>query len=40
MSGGFLYTWWPYLLVGLISAMKRIADSKPAQAAAGGPNVA
>jgi len=28
MSGGFMYTWWPYILVGLIAAAKRISDSK------------
>jgi O-antigen ligase len=27
MSGGFVFTWWPYILVGLITATKRIADS-------------
>jgi O-antigen ligase len=27
MSGGFVYTWWPYILVGLITATKRITDS-------------
>ncbi len=27
MSGGFVYTWWPYILVGLITAAKRIQDS-------------
>jgi len=27
MSGGFVYTWWPYILVGLIAAAKRIQDS-------------
>jgi putative inorganic carbon (HCO3(-)) transporter len=26
-SGGFVYTWWPYILVGLIAAAKRIKDS-------------
>ena len=28
ISGGFIYTWWPYILVGLIAAAKRINDSK------------
>jgi O-antigen ligase len=28
MSGGFVYTWWPYILVGLIAAAKRIQDSR------------
>src|SRR5215475_6146577 len=28
ISGGFLYTWWPYILVGLIAAAKRISDSR------------
>jgi len=28
LSGGFLYTWWPYILVGLIAAAKRISDSR------------
>jgi putative inorganic carbon (hco3(-)) transporter len=32
LSGGFAYTWWPYLLVGLIAAAKRISDTKAAQA--------
>jgi O-antigen ligase len=27
VSGGFIYTWWPYILVGLIAAAKRISDS-------------
>jgi O-antigen ligase len=27
LSGGFAYTWWPYLLVGLIAAAKRINES-------------
>jgi O-antigen ligase len=30
-SGGFVYTWWPYILVGLIVALKRIAGSTPAE---------
>jgi O-antigen ligase len=30
MSGGFVYTWWPYILVGLITAVKRIEQLKPA----------
>src|SRR5262249_39913906 len=28
VSGGFIYTWWPYILVGLIAAAKRISDSE------------
>jgi O-antigen ligase len=28
MSGGFIYTWWPYILVGLIAAAKRISASR------------
>lgn len=34
MSGGFVYTWWPYILVGLIAAAKRISASttEPADA--------
>jgi O-antigen ligase len=31
MSGGFVYTWWPYILVGLITAVKRIEQLKPAE---------
>jgi O-antigen ligase len=27
LSGGFTYTWWPYILVGLIVAAKRINDA-------------
>jgi O-antigen ligase len=27
ISGGYIYTWWPYILVGLIAAAKRISDS-------------
>jgi len=27
LSGGFTYTWWPYLLAGLTAAAKRIGDS-------------
>jgi O-antigen ligase len=30
-SGGFVYTWWPYILVGLIVALKRIAGSTPGE---------
>jgi O-antigen ligase len=33
MTGGFVYTWWPYILVGLIAAAKRISDSKKPEAA-------
>jgi O-antigen ligase len=25
LTGGFIYTWWPYILVGLIAAAKRIS---------------
>jgi hypothetical protein len=28
LSGGFTYTWWPYILVGLITAAQRIVDSR------------
>jgi O-antigen ligase len=28
LSGGFVYTWWPYILVGLITAMKRMTDMR------------
>jgi O-antigen ligase len=28
MSGGFSYTWWPYIFVGLITATKHISDSR------------
>jgi O-antigen ligase len=27
LSGGFTYTWWPYILVGLIAAAKRMNDT-------------
>jgi hypothetical protein len=27
LSGGFTYTWWPYLLAGLTVAAKHIGDS-------------
>ena len=27
LSGGFTYTWWPYILVGMIAAGKRISES-------------
>jgi len=30
-SGGFAFTWWPYILVGLIVALKRIAGATPAE---------
>jgi O-antigen ligase len=26
MSGGFVFTWWPYILAGLITAAKRISE--------------
>ena len=28
LSGGFTYTWWPYIVIGLIVAAVRITDSK------------
>jgi O-antigen ligase len=28
LSGGFTYSWWPYIFVGTIAAAKRISDSK------------
>jgi len=28
LTRGFIYTWWPYILVGLIAAAKRISDSR------------
>lgn len=28
MSGGFIFTWWPYIIAGLIAAAKRITDAK------------
>jgi hypothetical protein len=28
LTGGFIYTWWPYVLVGLIAAAKRISTMK------------
>jgi putative inorganic carbon (HCO3(-)) transporter len=31
LSGGFSYTWWPYLLIGLVVATKHIAASLPAE---------
>jgi O-antigen ligase len=33
LSGGFTYSWWPYIFVGAIAAAKRISDSKAAAAA-------
>jgi len=33
LSGGFTYTWWPYILIGLVVAAARIADSKIAESA-------
>jgi hypothetical protein len=39
MSGGFVYTWWPYILVGLITAVKRIEQSKPAELPTRGAHV-
>src|SRR6185295_138910 len=29
LAGGFSYTWWPYIMVGLIAAAKRISDARP-----------
>ncbi|HYR92457.1 MAG TPA: O-antigen ligase family protein [Terriglobia bacterium] len=31
MAGGFAYTWWPYILVALITATKHISDSRIAE---------
>jgi O-antigen ligase len=31
LSGGFSYTWWPYILIGLIAAAKHISASMPAE---------
>jgi hypothetical protein len=28
LSGGFTYTWWPYILVGMVAAAKRINDMR------------
>ena len=33
LSGGFTYTWWPYILIGLIVATKHIANSYPPEGA-------
>jgi O-antigen ligase len=33
LSGGFVYTWWPYVLVGLITAAKHVSESTIAEAA-------
>jgi len=30
MSGGFVYTWWPYILAGLITATRHIANARAA----------
>jgi O-antigen ligase len=35
VSGGFIYTWWPYILVGVIAATKRISNSKLTEAVHG-----
>src|SRR6516225_5297928 len=35
VSGGFIYTWWPYILVGVIAAAKRISDSRMTEAVHG-----
>ena len=29
LSGGFTYTWWPYILMGLVVAMKHISATLP-----------
>ena len=29
LSGGFTYTWWPYILIGLVVAAKHISASRP-----------
>jgi O-antigen ligase len=39
LSGGFTYTWWPYILIGLIAAAKRIHDSRTSEIAARGSHV-
>jgi O-antigen ligase len=31
LSGGFAWSWFPYLLIGLVAAAKQIADSTPRQ---------
>jgi O-antigen ligase len=36
LSGGFIFTWWPYILVGLVTATKRIAESGTADSFARG----
>jgi putative inorganic carbon (hco3(-)) transporter len=36
LSGGYVYTWWPYILVGLITATKRISDSNTTAISARG----
>jgi O-antigen ligase len=36
LAGGFVYTWWPYILVGLIVALKRLADSNTAESSSRG----
>jgi O-antigen ligase len=28
ISGGYIYTWWPYIFVGMIAAAKRISQSR------------
>jgi len=31
LAGGFTYSWWPYILIGLVAATKRIAAAKAAE---------
>jgi putative inorganic carbon (hco3(-)) transporter len=35
ISGGFIYTWWPYILVGVIAAAKRISEARRMEAVHG-----
>ena len=34
LSGGFAYSWWPYIIAGVIAAAKRISDTETAKAPA------
>jgi O-antigen ligase len=36
LAGGFTYTWWPYIVIGLIVAAGRIADSTAVESAHAG----
>jgi O-antigen ligase len=36
LSGGFTYTWWPYILIGLVVAAGHIADAKTVETAHAG----